>query len=69
MTDRIPPEDTARNAARNGLDAPVGSIANVAMQTWCYGNAYHNSIEIIQAIGLDPLMTLDELRELVAKAK
>jgi len=48
-------------AARNGIDAPEGTIANVVIQTWCYGNSYTNSIEIIRALGLDPTMTTTEL--------
>ena len=55
-------------AARNGINAPEGTIANVVIQTWCYGNSYANSIEIIRALGLDPAMATSELTRRIGKA-
>jgi hypothetical protein len=53
---------TVKNAARNGIDVSADSAAARVMQTWCYGNSYKNSMEILAALGIPKNMTVSELQ-------
>jgi hypothetical protein len=54
--------NTVENAARNGIAVTADSAAVAVMQTWCYGNSYRNSLEIIAALGIPQDMTFGELQ-------
>jgi hypothetical protein len=50
---------------KGGVTFRAGSVAHAAAMTWQYGNSYRNSVEIVEALGLDPDMLLTDLQNAI----